>query len=266
MSASPQTRSSSAAAITAAQAGVAAATRGGAPHAGACGRVLVRGLLVAAVLLGPGAAGAEPLPDYAKDLLGEWLVATDDGRPGCRIRLEAGETIGGRVAKPSPECEARLPNVATVSAWTPSDGVRLYDPKRKLVLHFQEDETTFLKTRNGESPTTMLVQAKAGVDRAPHAPALFGTWTMRRPGGPSLCEVTFLDGPPPGGQESFGLRTSATCDAAVKRLKLTTWRIEDFDLMLYGEGDTSLRLSPSRSGFEKARSEGGRPLELVRQR
>ncbi|HEX8417678.1 MAG TPA: AprI/Inh family metalloprotease inhibitor, partial [Methylobacterium sp.] len=111
-------------------------------------------------------------------------------------------------------------------------------------------------------PNYLLVRAKAGVDRAPHAPAIFGTWTMRRPDGPALCTVVFRDRPPPGAEESFALTLDPACDPAVRRLRLASWRIEDFRLMLYGEAG-SLRFEPAPGGFDKA--EGGRPLRLVRQ-
>lgn len=210
------------------------------------------------------AAGAELLSDFAKASLGEWLAVTDDGEPGCRLTLEADCTIGGRVARPAADCAARNPRLADVSAWDEQSGIRLFDPTRKLVLVFEEDETTLLKTRGDAGKAAMLVRAKPGVDRAPFAPALFGTWAMRRPGGPVLCKVTFLDKPPSGGEESFVLRTDASCDAAVQRLKLVSWRIEDFALMLYGSADASLRFEPSAEGFSKA--EGGKPLNLVRER
>lgn len=221
---------------------------------------------VGAALLTGGAADAQPRPEIVKESLGEWLAVTDDGRPGCRLRLEAERTISGWVAVPAPDCAARHPRLADVSAWTLDNGIKLFDPTRKLVLHFEEDETTLLKTRAGTGPATLLVRAKPGVDRAPHAPSLFGAWAMRRPDGQSLCEITLLDSPPPGGEESFGLRTSAACDAAVKRLKLASWRVEDFAVMLYGEDGASLRFEPGPDGFEKAASEGGRPLQLVRLR
>ena len=217
-----------------------------------------------ALLLSCAAAAAQSLPDYAKDSLGEWLAVPDDGRPGCRIRLTAERTIGGWSAIPAANCAERLPKLAAASAWDYEQGVRLRDPARKLLVAFEEDETTLLKTRAASGPATMLVRAKAGVERAPFAPDLFGTWVLRRPGGPTLCEVTLLKAPPPGGEESFALRLGSPCDAAVTRLRLVSWRIEDFALMLYGSADASLRFEPGPDGYEKA--EGGKPLHLVRAR
>lgn len=217
-----------------------------------------------ALLLSCLGAGAEPLPDFAKDSLGEWLAVSDDGRPGCRIRLSAERTVGGWSAAPAANCAERLPKLAGAAAWDYERGIRLRDATRRLLASFEEDETTLLKTRTGAGPALMLVRAKPGVERAPFAPDLFGTWTMRRPGGPALCEVTLLKTAPPGAEESFALRLGTPCDPAVTRLRLASWRVEDFALMLYGTAEASLRFEPGPDGYEKA--EGGKPLHLVRAR
>lgn len=223
--------------------------------------------LAAAVLLlalGSLTARAETLPDFIKAMLGEWLVVTDDGKPGCRITLESGRTIGGYVAIPARDCASRNPKLANASAWDFESGIRLRDPSRRLLYTFAEDETTVMKTRGDTVPVTLVVQAKPGVDRAPFAPDLYGIWAMKRPGGPVLCEVSLARTPSKGGAESFALKTGTPCDPAVTRLKLASWRIEDFALMVYGEAGASLRFEPSADGFSKA--EGGKPLSLVRVR
>ncbi|GBU17526.1 MULTISPECIES: AprI/Inh family metalloprotease inhibitor [Methylobacterium] len=208
-------------------------------------------------------ARAQVSPEIVKDSLGEWLIATDDGAPGCRVTLLPEKVGALYAARPAADCAARDKRLGQVSAWSPEDGIRLLDAKKRVVLAFREDETTLMKTLPDEGPTSMLVRAKPGVDRAPHAPALFGTWVLRRPDGPPLCEVTLLDKPPPGGEESFAL-TVGTCDASVKRLRLASWRVEGFELMLSGTGDGSLALVPTAQGFEKAEREGGKPLVMVR--
>ncbi|GJE59367.1 AprI/Inh family metalloprotease inhibitor [Methylobacterium trifolii] len=222
-----------------------------------------RFLALVLILAAPGAR-AEPVPDFVKDSLGSWLAVTDDGKPGCRITLEAGSTIGGRIARPEPACAARLPRLSEATAWTYERGVRLHDATRRIIARFEEDETTLLKTRGDEVPATLLVRARPGVERAPFAPDLYGTWAMRRPDGPTLCEVTLRRTPPPGGEESFALTPGPACDPAVARLKLASWRVEDFALMLYGTDGASLRFEPGPEGYDKA--EGGKPLRLVRLR
>ncbi|MBX9931327.1 MAG: protease inhibitor Inh/omp19 family protein [Methylobacterium sp.] len=217
-------------------------------------------LAAVVVVLGSLGAPAQTLPDHARDSLGEWLAAPEDGKPGCRLKLTSERTIGGWSAVPAPDCSARLPKLAEASAWDYEGGIRLFDATRRKVATFEEDETTLLKTRVTDVPAILLVRAKAGIDRAPSAAQVAGLWTMRRPGGTPLCAVTL------GTEKQVGeggtVLAAAPCDAAVAKLKLSRWQIEDFALMLYGGGDSSLRFEPGPEGFVKA--EAGRPLEMVR--
>ena len=215
------------------------------------------------------AARAAAVPDFIKSNVGEWLIVTDDGKPGCRVRLAAERTIGGYAATPAPDCATRNPRVAGVAAWDYDGGVRLRDATRTLVLDFQEDETTVMKTSWETPPVAYLVKAKPGVDRAPFAPALVGAWSLRRPDGPALCEVVLSKVPPnvraKDAEDDLVLRTGTPCDASIGRLKLNRWTVEGFALTLFGEPETSLRFEPS--GPETyAKAEAGRPLDLVRVR
>lgn len=228
-------------------------------------RSACRTALAAAVVAASFSALAQSLsPDIVKDQSGEWLVASDDGRPGCRVTLRPQKTVGGYVATPAADCATKVPRVAGVAAWNYNDGVVLSDAARKPIMIFGEDETTILKTRTGGPPAWYLTRAKQGVDRIPHASAIFGAWTMRRPNGPPICTVTFSDKPPKGGEESYALTLDPTCDPAIRKLKLGSWRIEDVSLMLYGEED-GLQFDAASFGFEKRREGGARPLHLVRQ-
>jgi hypothetical protein len=213
------------------------------------------------LMLGP-AAHAALIPDYVKSNLGEWLVVGDDGKPGCRIGLR-GEPVGANWrAAPAPDCAARLPAVARAATWTFEGGVRLLDSSGKVLLDFQEDETTLMKTSFEAKPVFFIVKARPGMDRAPFAPALVGNWLLRRPGGPVLCPLA-LSRTPTDDEADLTLKTGAPCDPAIARLKLDNARVEDVALMLYGKPETSLRFEPS--GPESyAKAEGGRPLEMVR--
>lgn len=233
-------------------------------------------LLLAAVTAASGSLAQALGPDAVKARAGEWLVAPDDGRPGCRVRLKADTTVGGMAASPAADCASRIPILADVEAWHMAGGITLSDAARKPVLVFTEDEPPVLKTRQGEPPVLKTRQGEPpayfmfkpnrGVDRAPHASAVFGTWQMRRPGGPNICTVAFRNRPPAGGQKGYALEIGPACDAAIRRLNLASWRIEDVSLVLYGSDGEGLRFAPTATGFEKvARSKGDRPLQLARQ-
>lgn len=220
---------------------------------------------LAVVSVGPTPTFAQSA-DIVRAQIGEWLVASDDGKPGCRVTLKAETTIGGMAAVPAKDCATRVPSLADVAAWRFSDGVTLADAVRKPIMAFGEDETGILKTRPDAQPVYFMFKARPGVDRAPHAAAIFGTWQMRRPKGAAICAVTFQDRPPKGGgEESYGLLLDPACDAAVKRMKLVSWRIEDVSLMLYGTDGDFLKFAPATVGFDKVAEKNARPLHLVRQ-
>lgn len=218
--------------------------------------------LAAMTLMIVPSAGAAPMSDAIKTSIGDWFIVSDDGKPGCGIALR-GERMGaGWRAAPAAACAARLPAVAGAVAWDYDGGVRLFGPGGKVLLDFQEDETTMMKTSFEAKPVFFIIKAKPGVERAPFAPALVGNWLLRRPGGPTLCPIA-LSGAPKDGETELTLKTGAPCDPAIARLRLDNARVEDVTLMLYGKPETSLRFEPS--GPESyAKAEGGRPLEMVR--
>nr|WP_246733337.1 AprI/Inh family metalloprotease inhibitor [Methylobacterium sp. BTF04] len=117
-----------------------------------------------------------------RDSLGDWRAVPDDGQPGCRLTLTDTRTIGGWSVEPAATCAARLSRLADAYAWDYERGVRVFDATRKAIMTFEEDETTLMKTRGAATPAVMLVRAKAGVERAPNAAAVAGTWAMRRQG------------------------------------------------------------------------------------
>jgi hypothetical protein len=220
------------------------------------------------LLIAVGLMQASQVVAQSDDILsaqaGRWLVAPTDGRPGCIVTLEMTNAIGGRTASAAANCAESLPPFANLAAWVlGASGLALIDPTRRPLARFTEDETALLhdKERN-----LMLVRPVSGVDRLPHASAIFGDWTMRRPGGPALCSVSFAQRPPAGGQESNALTLKPGCDPAVARLKLASWRVEGPNLMLYGNDGSSLGFVLTATGFTKRPEEGGRPLVIERAR
>lgn len=103
-----------------------------------------RFLLAAWLTLSTVAAHAAPIPDFIKDTVGEWLVATDDGKPGCRIALAAERAGKNWRATPAANCAVRLVAVGRAAAWNYDGGVRLFAADGKLLLEFGEDETTIM--------------------------------------------------------------------------------------------------------------------------
>jgi hypothetical protein len=226
---------------------------------------LPRARIAALVMLAAGMAS--PALSQSEEIYraqtGRWLIAATNGQPGCVVTLDAGRAIGGRVIRGAESCARTVPIIASAAAWDMGEGVVLRDATRKTLATFSEDETAILTDSRQK---LLMVPAVPGVDRLPHADAVFGRWEMRRPGGPPLCTVTFAERPTQAGADTRPLTLAPGCDSAVSRLKLASWRIEGPHLMLYGPDGDSLGFALTAEGFAKRKAEGGRPLLMQRAR
>lgn len=195
---------------------------------------------------------------------GHYLVAPVDGKDGCRISLTPDETIGGYAVTGSESCATTLPSIAEVAAWNfgENGSVLLIDVLRKVRARFEESEGAPLLTDGKDGPKLALVPAADGISHLPAPANMKGAWQMKRPGGTTVCHVTFADGADSNG--NFALTVADPCDTAVTTLRLQSWQASGLGITLLGDGGSSLAFTATASGFEKNRSEGGKPLLLVR--
>lgn len=204
--------------------------------------------------------------DTYRAMAGRWLVAPEAGGRGCILALKSDKAIGGRQVDGAEACQGAVAALADAAAWDLDEGGLVFrNALRKRVLRLREQEDATYREEVAPGKALVMLPAIGSVDRIPNARDLFGRWELRRPAGPALCTVELLDRPPPGGEESYALRLSKTCDPAILRLKLASWRIEGLDLILYGTDGASLAFTPRADGnFGKAAREGGKPLDLVK--
>jgi hypothetical protein len=140
-------------------------------------------------------------------------------------------------------------------------GVILIDATRKVLARFIENEGSPMKTDDGMP--LLLITAPDGIDRLPTFKNLAGAWTMQRPDGKKLCDVTLDGNIDADGNAPLSL--SGDCAANVAKLKLAVWHVEGFGLTLMGHDGSSLGFDMRADGnFDKSKEEGGKPLSLVR--
>lgn len=218
----------------------------------------------AAALLVCGLAQAQDIdPDILKAQAGTYLVAPEDGAPGCRLTLETDQAIGGYSLSGQDSCAKPLPKLAESYSWNfdGNGGVILIDATRKVLARFIENEGSPMKTEDGMP--LLLIAAPDGIDHLPTVKNLAGTWTMQRPTGEKLCGVTLNGNVKADGNAPLSL--SGDCAANVAKLKLAVWHVEGFGLMLMGNDGSSLGFDMRADGnFDKSKEEGGKPLSLVR--
>jgi hypothetical protein len=211
-------------------------------------------------------AHAQVSDDIVKATAGDWLLAPEDGRPGCRVQLRTNEAIGGYELRQSPSCLGVRTMLMTAIAWRfdqTNGGIAFSGPERETVIGFTEKEDGTYASDGAPGDVLLLIKAPAGVSAVPNARTIFGTWTALQSGGADLCRITFSDQPPPGGEESYALKLEDGCDETLTRLKLASWRIEGLNLMLYGTDGDSFTFAPGAKGTFVA-DDAKPPLMLVR--
>lgn len=224
-------------------------------------------LLVLAAL-GPGphpaAAAGDIDPAIIAAQTGDFLVAPLDGADGCKLRLTSDVAIGGYAVTGAEACSKTLPALSEVAAWNfgENGSLLLIDVLRKVHARFEGSEGSPPLTDGENGPRLALVPAIEGISHLPAPANIKGAWQMKRPDGTLVCHVTFTDTADSGG--NFALSTGDPCDGTVKKLKLRSWAANGLGIILLGEDGSSLAFTAAPAGFEKDRSEGGKPLLLVR--
>lgn len=223
-------------------------------------------LMLVAVAAQMSAAQAQVSDDIVKATAGDWLLAPEDGRPGCRVQLRPNEAIGGYELRQSPSCLGVRTMLMTAVAWRfdqANGGIAFSGPERETVLSFAEKEDGTYASDGAPGDVLLLIKAPAGVTAVPNAKHVFGTWTALKTGGADLCRITFAEEPPPGGEESYALKLEDGCATELTKLKLASWRIEGLNLMIYGTEGESIAFAPGDKGTFVA-SDVQPPLMLVR--
>lgn len=220
----------------------------------------------AAALLMCGFAWAGDIdPEIVKNQAGTYLIAPENGAPGCTVTLETAEAIGGYTLSGAEGCAKPLPVLVASYSWNfdGNGGVVLIDVTRKVLARFVESEGAPLKT--DERTPLMLLAAPKGVDRLPTPGSLAGTWTLRRPDGEVLCKVALAGEVSKDGNARMS--PSGDCLPAVAKLKLSSYQTNGFGLVLMGSDGETLSFDMQQDGdFEKAREAGGKPLLMTRKR
>ncbi|HEV7642294.1 MAG TPA: AprI/Inh family metalloprotease inhibitor, partial [Pyrinomonadaceae bacterium] len=187
--------------------------------------------------------------DTFKATAGDWLVAPDNGKQGCVVSLGVEQAIGGYAATEKQPCSAQNPLHDRVYSWNFSDGGILFlDATRKVILRLQEQEGGPYRTAPEAQPAFLMAKGLTKTDRVPMAAQIFNSWSLSKMDGTKLCEMDLQNQPPESGEKSYALSLSKDCDASIKKLKLASWRIEGFDLMLYGTEGEALSFAADGKG------------------
>src|SRR6266498_4383937 len=201
----------------------------------------VRGCLavVAVALCVVGAAAQAQVPsDAAKEMAGAWEISNAARDKTCPVTFKLEPGSGGFKLELDDACGTAFPSLKDLVVWTmgPNDTVRLLNSKGVVILDFMEVESHMYEAeRKGEGLFFMRTQAAIkGATVTPEQ--VFGEWTLLKEFEKPLCNLTLSNAS--AGGESYKITVKPGCDASIAGLGLTTWRLNQAELVLSGRGGT----------------------------
>lgn len=225
-------------------------------------------LALAALVLFVGGANAQapaPAPsDAAKGMVGAWEISNAARDKTCPLAFKLDAGAGGYKVELDSGCGTAFPSLKDIQSWAmgPNDAVRLHDSKGAVVLDFTEVESHMYEAeRRGEGLYFMRTQeAVKAVTVSPEQ--LFGEWALLKEMEKPLCKLTLSSAT--AGGESYKITVKPGCDAAIAGLGLTTWRLNQAELVLSGRGGT-WRFSESDASTWERIPPSADPVVLMRQ-
>jgi hypothetical protein len=220
--------------------------------------------LAALVLLGPGVASAQAPSDAAKEMIGAWEISNAARDKTCPLTFKLDAGAGGYKLELDEACGKAFPPLKDVVVWSmgPNDAVRLHDSKGAVILDFAEVEShVYEAERKGEGLYFMRTQE--AIKAATVSPEqLFGEWALLKEMEKPLCKLTLSNAT--AGGESYKITVKPGCDASIAGLGLTTWRLNQAELVLSGRGGT-WRFSESDATTWERIPPSADPVVLMRQ-
>jgi hypothetical protein len=235
------------------------------PHRASQVRGLATLLVLGAALVFGASVRAQNATDLAKDMIGDWELATAGRDRTCAVTLKNDNAAGGKKLEFEKACAEALPFTKDIAAWSVKglDIVRLQDGKGESLLDFTEVENgIFEGTRQGEGVFILqnLAAARA-MNRS--TDQMIGDWSVVRGGGKTICGITLTN--TDAGNESFQVFLKPRCDALIANFAPTIWRIERGELLLISAKRETWRFEADDNAQWRRVPDSADPLLLVRQ-
>jgi hypothetical protein len=235
------------------------------PHRASQVRGLATLLVLGAALVFGASVRAQNATDLAKDMIGDWELATAGRDRTCAVTLKNDNAAGGKKLEFETACAEALPFTKDIAAWSVKglDIVRLQDGKGESLLDFTEVENgIFEGTRQGEGVFILqnLAAARA-MNRS--TDQMIGDWSVVRGGGKTICGITLTN--TDAGNESFQVFLKPRCDALIANFAPTIWRIERGELLLISAKRETWRFEADDNAQWRRVPDSADPLLLVRQ-
>jgi Protease inhibitor Inh len=202
--------------------------------------------------------------EAAQGMLGAWEISNAARDKTCQVTFSLDAAGTGYKLELDPACGAVFPSLKDLAVWAigSNDSVRLMDGKGTVVLEFSEVETRMYEAeRKGEG--LYFMRTVAAIRAATITPEqMFGEWTLLQEFEKPLCKLTLSNAS--AGANSYRIAVKPGCAAIITAFALSTWRLEDNELLLSGRSG-SWRFSESDSTTWERIPPSTDPLLLIRQ-
>ena len=202
--------------------------------------------------------------EAAQGMLGAWEISNAARDKTCQVTFSLDAAGTGYKLELDPACGAVFPSLKDLAVWAigSNDSVRLMDGKGTVVLEFSEVETRMYEAeRKGEG--LYFMRTVAAIRAATITPEqMFGEWTLLQEFEKPLCKLTLSNAS--AGANSYRIAVKPGCAAIITAFALSTWRLEDNELLLSGRSG-NWRFSESDSTTWERIPPSTDPLLLIRQ-
>ena len=206
-----------------------------------------------------------PAPgEAAKEMVGAWEISNAARDKVCPLTFNLDPAGAAYKLELDPTCGRVFPSLKNVATWAigPNDSVQLFDSSAAVVLDFTEVEAhMFEAERKGEGLFFMRTQAAVRADTI-SPDKIFGEWALLQEFEKPLCKIT-LSNAAAGGGDSYRITVKPGCSAPIAAFGLSSWRIQDNELLLAGSAGT-WRFSESDANVWERVPPSTDPLLLMR--
>jgi hypothetical protein len=185
----------------------------------------------------PVAAFAQDGRSLAREMTGQWELATAGRDRTCVVTLKTDAVPFGMKLNLEKDCEETLPFTSTIASWTVKglDIVRFQDAKGEPVLDVTEVESGILEgVRSGEG-VYILQDLAAARALSKSTDQMIGDWAMVRGNGNTVCGLTLTNNVA-ADPENFQVFLKPKCDPVVSRFAPVMWRVERGEMLLISAG------------------------------
>ena len=218
-----------------------------AQEAGVIISAMVRGAVLALILVAACAGDARAQSEAAKAMAGTWEFANADRDRICTLTFRTDRGPVGMRLEFDRACAGLYPFVRDIVGWTmaENDFLRLLDAQGKSVLDFSEVESGIYEAPRPGEGILFIQGAGAAGPALRTAEQVAGDWTVVRGAGRVICTLTLSDA---AAGADLAVRVKQPCDPFVTRFAPTAWQVERGELVLKSARGQTWRFEEADEG------------------